>query len=71
MPVIPTKGESVVKVDEYIPDYTVKVLTDVVYFCITYPTYKAAMHASLIERDISCDGNVSNREAELEKVSLN
>ncbi|CAG7730498.1 unnamed protein product [Allacma fusca] len=61
------------KVVEYIPDYTVKALTDVTYFHLKYTAYKAAKLASELERNYKDPGNAaanSNWEAEIEKVLI-
>ena len=61
------------KVVEFVPDYTVKVLTDVTYFRLKYTAYKSAKLASEIERTYkdTANGSVnSNWEAEIEKVNV-
>ena len=60
------------KIVEFLPDYTVKVLTDVTYFRLKYTAYKSAKLASEIERTYKDTGGGSansNWEAEIEKVS--
>ena len=54
----------------FVPDYTVKAVTDVLYMKIKRPTYMRAMKASLMGKKASHSGELNERELEhlLEKV---
>lgn len=55
----------------FIPDYTIKAVTDVLYLKIKRTTYLRALKASMMGKKASISGEINDRELEnlLEKVS--
>ncbi len=77
-------GSSVVRGQTFVTDYTVRAITDVVYFCLSRTLYQAARSATVLERTqrdatqriSDCDSNLeqvlilSNREDIMCSVSI-
>ena len=71
MGVVPSRAGSIFAAfPGFVPDYTVKAVTDVLYMKIKRPTYMRAMKASLMGKKASHSGELNERELEhlLEKV---
>ena len=60
-PVTSDKPETKSKRPMFTPDYTVRVLTDVHYLMIKYSAYKAALLATVIERNNADPNRIQNK----------
>ena len=65
-------GSVVPAYQAFVPDYTIKAITDVLYLKIKRPTYSRALKASLMGKKATHSGEINERELEnlLEKVQI-